>query len=469
MRVYSTTGFSMNTSHINDAASKTAVASASHSVEFEPATQAGNGAGTVAGTAEPPAAKSLFGRYARLPELAGRTFLPLGLFARLPLAMLTVGALTLVNAVSGSVAIGGFAAGAVGIGSAIGSPLLGYLADRVGQRPVLLISALTNTVAIVALIAASHLVPDFSAGSILIVLAAAFGMGLTCPQVGPLARVRWMAMTRKSSRAGDLDTALSYESTADELTFVMGPALVGLLASLIAPWVPLALAALITVTLVSAFAVHPTQYMVVPLPAARAGKGTANPNPRVRTEWGPIMLPVLGMVCMGAFFGATQTALIAFAGSFNADNTGGLLYAVMGLSSAAAALSVAYWPARFTSPRRWLASAAAMAVLSILLFLPTTVLPMLLALFMLGISVGPTMVTIFSIGGIVAPRERLGTVMTMLASGIVVGTAIGSSLAGSIAENSGYTAAFSVSFSAAVCLFGLGLVTSKVIKPTAAR
>ena len=82
------------------------------------------------------------GRYARLPLLAGKGFIPLGLFARLPLAMLTVGALTLVTAVTGSYAIGGAAAGAVGIGSALGAPVLGAWADRLGQRPVLLFAAI---------------------------------------------------------------------------------------------------------------------------------------------------------------------------------------------------------------------------------------------------------------------------------------------------------------------------------------
>ena len=77
-------------------------------------------------------------RFARLPRLAGRSFLPLGIFARLPLAMLTVGTLTLVTSNSGSYALGGTAAGAVGIGSALGAPILGTLADRRGQRPVLI-------------------------------------------------------------------------------------------------------------------------------------------------------------------------------------------------------------------------------------------------------------------------------------------------------------------------------------------
>ena len=75
------------------------------------------------------------GRYGRLPLLAGRSFLPIGLFARLPLAMLTVGALTLVTAVTGSYAAGGMSAGAVGIGSALGAPVFGALADRRASAP----------------------------------------------------------------------------------------------------------------------------------------------------------------------------------------------------------------------------------------------------------------------------------------------------------------------------------------------
>ncbi len=140
------------------------------------------------------------GRFARLPLLAGRSFIPLGLFARLPLAMLTVGALTLVTAVTDSYAVGGAAAGAVGIGSALGAPVLGALADRRGQRPVLLVSAVFNTLAVTALILAAYLVPaGRELAAAVPVLAAAFVAGASCPQVGPLARVRWMAL---SSGAG---------------------------------------------------------------------------------------------------------------------------------------------------------------------------------------------------------------------------------------------------------------------------
>ncbi|QDW30177.1 MFS transporter [Arthrobacter sp. KBS0702] len=421
------------------------------------------------------------GRFARLPLLAGRAFIPLGLFARLPLAMLTVGALTLVTAVTDSYAVGGAAAGAVGIGSALGAPVLGALADRMGQRPVLLVSAVFNTLAVTALILAAYLVPAArELAASVPVLAAAFVAGASCPQVGPLARVRWMALSSRggAGRADDLDTALSYESTADELTFVLGPALVGILASLISPWLPLALAAVLTLTLVPAFAVHPTHRAVPRTPARSRTASAAKRQRRKALTAGQraagiaaVGLPVLAMVCMGTFFGSTQTSLSSFAASFASSELAGLLYAVMGLSSAGAALSVAYWPRRFSVNARWLACAALMAGLAALLLLPSTAPPMILVLLVLGLPVGPLMVTVFAIGGLVAPAGKLGTVMTALASGIVAGTAVGSSIAGQLAQNLGYSAAFLVPVCAAAALFLLGAAAAVVLhrgKTTAA-
>ncbi len=409
-----------------------------------------------------PARRSRLGRFGVLPELAGRSFLPLGLFARLPLAMLTVGALTLATSASDSYAVGGFAAGAVGVGSALGAPVLGLFADRLGQRPVLVIAALLNTVAITLFIGSVSSVAGFSGSALILVLTSAFGMGFTCPQIGPLARVRWMALTRDRPDA-DLDTALSYESTADELTFVLGPALVGLLASLIAPWLPLALAAVLTVVLVIAFAVHPTAAVVVP-----NGRGAGKRNRTAQgpaAPWSLVVLPVAGMVAMGTFFGSTQAALIAFAGQFGAATSAGLLYAVMGLSSAAAALSVAYWRQSLSHPLRWVLAAGGMVALTGLLFLPQTTAPMLLVLFLLGIPVGPTMVTIFSIGSIVAPKHLMGTVMTLLASGIVAGTALGSSVAGLLADSADPTRVFLIPLCAAVALLALGSTSAAILRP----
>ncbi|NYE94758.1 MFS family permease [Psychromicrobium silvestre] len=383
--------------------------------------------------------------------------------------MLNVGVLTLVTAVSHSYAIGGFAAGAAGIGSAMGAPLLGFAADRIGQKPVLITAAVANTVLLGAVIVLSYLIAGSAEGftptATVLLLVSAWLAGASSPQVGPLARVRWMALVRKvpeSRRDGALDTALSYESTADELTFVLGPALVGIVAALIAPWLPLVIAAILTLTLVSAFAVHRT---VLAVSAQRGGKiAPGLQEARDRWLWLKVSIPVLGMVCMGTFFGSTLTSLSAFTGTVGAEAGGselaGLLYAVMGLSSAAAALSVAFWPRAFVQRWRWVVLATLMTALVGLLLLPSDLPGMMLALFLLGLPVGPTMVTIFSIGGMVAPRRWLGTVMTALASGIVAGTAIGSSISGSLAQSQSYHQAFLVPVGAAVALLLLGLLTA---------
>ncbi|MFP3578394.1 MFS transporter [Arthrobacter sp. SIMBA_036] len=419
------------------------------------------------------------GRFSRLPELAGPGFLPLGLFARLPLAMLTVGTLTLITAVSQSYALGGTAAGAVGIGSAVGAPVLGSLADRAGQRTVLLVAAVVNALAVAGLLAAAYMTPTYqSVQDASAVLLVALLAGASCPQVGPMARVRWMALTSRNlessggrgsvaSNRADLDTALSYEGTADEVTFVLGPALVGILASLVAPWLPLALAAAITITLVPAFAVHPSQEAVVPSRRKQpTSAGTPNDNPARRGRWAAalVAVPVVAMVCMGTFFGATQNALSAFSAQYATAEIAGLLYSVMGLSSAVAALSVAYWPQRFSLAARWVVAALAMALLSVLLVLPAGIWPMVFILLLLGVPVGPVMVTVFSIGGVVAPSGRMATVMTALASGIVAGTALGSYVAGQLAQAQGATAAFIVSMAAAAALLLLGVLTALVMR-----
>ncbi len=402
--------------------------------------------------------RSSGGRYARLLRLGGRGFLPIAFVARLPLAMTTVGALTLATAATGSYAVGGLAAGAVGVGSALGGPLMGHLADRVGQRAVLLVSALAHTVAIGLLLVTAHApagpaVPPLAAASLLV--------GTTCPQVGPLARVRWRGLTGGDRR--ELDTALSYESTADELTFVLGPALVGLLASLLAPWTPFVLVAALTITMVPCFAVHPTHLAA---PAAAGGRRRRSAAPAVPgRDRVLVLLPVLGMVAMGTFFGAVQNALSAFGGELGVRSAAGLLYAVLGVSSAAAALSVAWWPQRFRPAARWVVSAGAMAALSPLFLLPGGMVPMLGVLLLAGLPVGPTMVTIYTIGGDVARPERLGTVMTMLASGVVLGTAVGAALAGVMAETAGHRGAFTAAVGAACAMVVISAALALLQRP----
>lgn len=64
---------------------------------------------------------------------------------------------------------------------------------------------------------------------------------------------------------------MAYESAADETVFVVGPFLVGILASGVAPWLPLVAAGAITLVFVTAFALHPR---------ARSSARTTGTQPR---------------------------------------------------------------------------------------------------------------------------------------------------------------------------------------------
>ncbi|MGG5751759.1 MFS transporter [Zafaria sp. Z1313] len=363
-----------------------------------------------------------------LRSLAGTVFFPLALVARLPLAMLTIGALTLVTATTGSYSSGGVAAGAVGVGSALGAPAFGYVADRVGQRPVLLPLAIVHAAAVAALIAAA-----LGLAAPALVAALAVAAGASCPQVGPMARVRWMALTAERPHGRkELETALSYESTVDEITF----------------------------------ALHRTAASVRPHRGTAAGQSDAA---RSAAAWNRgrtlrVGTAVAGMIGMGTIFGSLSAGAVAFAGAQGDSNAGGLLYAALGLTSAAAALSVAVWPTAWTQHGRWIACAALLLPATLLLQLPDSTPAMVAALMLVGLPVGPVMVAIFTLGGDVAPRGRLGTVMTLLASGIVVGTAIGNTLAGLLAEDLGHHGAMGVASAAAGFLLLCG-VAMRVGRP----
>lgn len=383
--------------------------------------------------------------YAELPRRAGAWFLPIAFGARLPFSMVTIGALLLVTATSGSVALGGLASAAVAFGTAVGGPTQGVLADRTGQRPVLLVATLLETAALLALVRLATAGAPAPA-----VLGAAALVGLAAPQVGPLIRVRWLALTAGDPRT--LRAAMSYESTADEVSFVLGPALVGVLATAGSPATTLVVAAVCCAVLGTAVALHPT----AALRAAADHRAHAPLAALVRS----VALPAGGMVAMGLLFGGTQTAITAFMGDAGHEGSAGLVYAVMGVGSAITALSVAALPAAWAQRGRWIAFAAGLTVGTTLVLGAATTgsVPLLIAAVALtGLFVGPVMVTVFTVGGERAPGSRASAAMTMLASANVLGVALGASVAGRLAESTGTASAFAVPLSAAVLLVVAGV------------
>lgn len=387
-----------------------------------------------------------------LLRLAGLPYFLIAFIARLPFAMMVVGVLTVVVSARGSLSLGGLTSAAVGLGTACFGPLLGAAADRFGQRTVLLVLALANGAMLLLFTFVVYgTAPDG------FVLLAAVGIGATAPQVAPLSRSRLVTIISdrmpEGRRAKTVSGTMAYESAADETVFVFGPFIVGILASAIAPWAPLVGAAVLTVVFVGAFALHPSGRHVSQDRDAD-GKAPSTVSELFRPQ---LLIVVVGILGVGIFFGTMLTSLTSFMADRGAPEQAGLLYGVMGVGSAILALGVAWLPAAFSMRARWLVFSGILLAGTLLLGFVDTPGTMMVALAIMGIGIGPTLVTQYSFGAARSPRGRSATVMTMLGSGVVVGQSIGAAFAGEIAESVGTPAALLLPMVAAFIAFAAGV------------
>ncbi|GAA4819093.1 MFS transporter [Nocardioides caeni] len=395
-----------------------------------------------------------------LLRATGPTYFPIALVARLPYAMMVVGVLTLVVAGRDSLAFGGLSSAMVGLGAACFGPLLGAAADRFGQRPVLLVAGIASTTALGAM---AWVVYSPLPGAA--VLAVAFVVGASAPQIAPMSRSRLVQLIASrlapARRERTFDTTMAYESAADEMVFIIGPFLVGILGTALDPWAPVAGAAVVTLVFVTAFALHPTAQVT------RAARGGEVEIARAAELARPALLVVIaGILGVGLFFGSMLTSLTAFMDDRGNAEGAGLVYGVMGIGSAVFALGVALFPAAFSLRARWLTFAGVLVAGTAVLPFVESVTGLCVLLLVIGIGVGPTMVTQYSLGALRSPVGRSATVMTMLGSAVIVGQATASAVTGQLADRLGTGAALVVPLGAASVVMVAGLV-NWVLSPVA--
>ncbi|MDO8144525.1 MFS transporter [Isoptericola sp. 178] len=378
-----------------------------------------------------------------LIQAMGRTYFPLAFVARLPFAMMVVGVLTLVVAGRDSLTLGGMTSGVVGIGGAAIGPLIGAWADRAGQRSVLLVTAAVNSLLLVALTAAVYAtVPD------VVVLAIAFAIGATAPQVPPMSRSRLVGVIHSrlpaAIRARTVSRTMSYESAADEIVFVIGPFVVGLLAAAFGPAAPMIAAAALTALAVGAFALHASARTTAAQDAGTketAAQSSARQAPASELWRARVLVLVAGFVGIGLFFGATLTAMSAVTGDAGHSERAGLLYGFMGIGSVVSALAVSALPARFSLRARWLTAAVVQLAGAVVVATAGSTGVLIAGLVLAGLGIGPSLVTIYSLGSHRSPLGRGTTLMTMLGSAIILGQSAASAGTGALADTVGTTAA----------------------------
>ncbi|MDG4865423.1 MFS transporter, partial [Streptomyces sp. T-3] len=135
------------------------------------------------------APQGAFGMYRQVVALTGPLLPVISFLGRLPVAIIQFGSVLLIHKTSGSLATGGIVACALALGQVAMGPYVGRLADRLGQRPVVLALSAANAVALTAYLAAALL----GLPTPLLIL---FGVlaGASVPGIGPLARARTVAI-----------------------------------------------------------------------------------------------------------------------------------------------------------------------------------------------------------------------------------------------------------------------------------
>ncbi len=128
-------------------------------------------------------AVSAIAAYRALLRIVGPAYILVAFLGRIPLAMSQLGVLVLVSSELDSYGAGGAAAGLLAVANAVGSPLAGALADRIGQRPVVLVQSLVGAAGLAAVVFVTD--PDTPRA---VIFAVAAITGLAMPQVGPLAQ-----------------------------------------------------------------------------------------------------------------------------------------------------------------------------------------------------------------------------------------------------------------------------------------
>lgn len=384
---------------------------------------------------------SPFAAYRTLFGLTGVAYVLIAFAARIPLAMSQLGVLMLIADTTGSYGAGGACAGALAVANAVGATWWGSLADRVGQRGVVLVQSIGSALGIIAVLVVAH--ADLAWGWAAL---AATLTGFLLPQVGPLARARWRPIARGERNEDTLvATAFSYEGAADEASFVLGPALVGVFTAVWDPTVALVMAAALLLVFGSAFGAH------------RTARTTGSTAPSDAADLARLLTPALVLLCLaqlsiGMVFGSVQNATNVLATEAGQQGLTGLFHALLGVGSVVAGLTMGALPRRWPMPDRLRWFALAFLVLALPLLAVDSLAMLVPVLLVLGLTVAPFMITTFTLGERVTDPRRIGAAMTLLAGATGLGYAVGAAVSGRLADEGGQTPAFGVTVAAGVLM-----------------
>jgi MFS family permease len=360
-------------------------------------------------------------------------FSVLALIGRMPISMDSLALIFIVVAVSDSYALAGALSAVASIVISIANPFWSRLADRIGQRKMLLRVVPLKILGLslfIALVMNGAPVWTWFVSIILAELAAI--------NTGGLVRRRWLHVLSpdKSTTAEDetdkhvVNTAYSYEALMDEIVFIVGPITATACATSIAPAAGL-IAGMIL--------------MSIGLPLFAMQRATEPPpSPvRVKDPHPPVIgIPIVQAIALattftGGFFGAISITVVAFAESQGQKSYSGLLLGLWASGSAVMAIinGLIKWKTSYAG--RFLIFLSALTIFSIPFIFVDSLLGLAIALFFNGFAIAPLIVNAYGIVQEAVPSEQITESFTWVVAGMPLGGAISSALGGWVIDTYG--------------------------------
>ncbi|MGY1740582.1 MULTISPECIES: MFS transporter [unclassified Blastococcus] len=396
-------------------------------------------------------ARTVFSPYARLFAVPGaRAFTAAGWIARLPAPMLGLGAVLLVEGETGSYGLAGAVSGVLALCYGLAGPQWGRAMDRRGQGRVLRLAMVAFAVTGVAFVAA--VVAGTPSWTWFLLAAAA---GASGPNIGSLIRARWSAALDPAGR----QTAFAFEAVADEVTFVLGPPLVTLLATLVAP--PVGFLTGIVSGVVGGLWLSAQRDTEPP----RTPLGAGGPGRRRSVLTPTLLVVVVSYLAVGVVFGSLDVVVVGFAEEEGVPALSGAALAVFAGGSLVAGL--VYGLARLpgTLAARFVGTAVAFGLAAQPLW-GVGSLPVLIGCgFLAGLTIAPVLVSGTSL---VESRAAPGVLTESLAwtiTGLTLGVTAGSALAGAAVDAWGAESAFAVPALGAALAAVLALAGAPLLRP----